>query len=112
MSEGSDQRFFHLSRQTFQVRCAFGAVAGNGVLGDATLLIRPEAFRLSETGTPARVEDVAYAGATAVLKISRDAARATVRLPSSARVARHDVIRLAIDPDYCATIGPLDTAGE
>lgn len=95
-----------------EVRCAFGAVAGNGASGEATLLIRPEAFRLSETGMPARVDEVAYAGATAVLKISRDSARATVRLPSSARVARDDIIHLVIDPDYCATIGPGDTIAE
>jgi iron(III) transport system ATP-binding protein len=95
-----------------EIRCAFGAVAGNGARGAMTLLIRPEAFRLSKTGTPARVEDVAYAGATAVLKITRDSARATVRLPSSARVARGDIINLHIDPDYCAAIDPVDAVAE
>lgn len=78
---------------------AFGAVPATA---GSTVMARPEAFVLGETGISAAVTDCRYAGATSVVTLQAGGATAEARVPSDRAPAVGDRVKVILDPRLCA----------
>jgi iron(III) transport system ATP-binding protein len=76
-----------------------GATAfGPAPAADGVLMVRPEGLVIGSEGSPARVEEVRFAGAAAVATLSAGGVRADARVPLAAAPRVGETVRVRMDP--------------
>ena len=88
---------------------AFGSVPAEGS-GPATLVARPEAFRVSETGVEAKVGAVHFAGPFVLADITAGGQTAVARVPHALAPATGDTVKVQLAPAFC-TVFPAGHDG-
>ncbi|HEX2561960.1 ABC transporter ATP-binding protein [Phenylobacterium sp.] len=86
---------------------AFGAATAR----DGVLMVRPEGLVIGGEGVPAVVEEVRFAGASAVVALQVRGIRASARVPLASAPRVGDTVRVAIDPQFARPF-PTAHAGE
>jgi len=69
--------------------------------GPALAAARPEAFRLSDSGTPARVLEARFAGSSVAVTLQSDEARAVARFRPADAPSTGEEVRVTLDPRFC-----------
>jgi iron(III) transport system ATP-binding protein len=78
---------------------AFGSVPATS---GATIMARPEAFILGQTGAAATVTETRYSGATCVVTLEASGAVAQARVSLGLAPAAGAAVKVALDPVLCA----------
>jgi iron(III) transport system ATP-binding protein len=81
--------------------CPFGEVPAEGE-GAGLIMIRPEGLKLSKDGVEASVVRAAFAGGHVMLTLLADGASAYCRAPLAEAATAGDVVRVRLDPGFCA----------
>ena len=84
-----------------QAATAFGAVPAQGS-GPARLVARPEAFRIAEQGVEATVGEVRFTGPFVLADIETSGQRAVARVPHALAPQTGEVVRIRLEPVFCA----------
>ena len=80
----------------------FGLVFVAGRNGPVRVMTRPEGLVIGPEGDAARVLEVAFMGATSLLRVERDGVEALARVAGASPAQVGDEIRIRLDPAYCA----------
>jgi len=84
---------------------AAGATAfGPAPSAEGVLMVRPEGLVLGSEGAAATVEEVRFAGASAVIVLSAGGVQANARVPLAAAPAVGETVRVRIDPLFARAV--------
>jgi iron(III) transport system ATP-binding protein len=84
-------------------RTAFGALPAPGLAnGPARVMVRPEAYRFSDDGWPARVLSARFAGGYVDLHFEAEGVRGHAHAPAEWEIEPGRTLKVRLDPVFCA----------